>query len=531
MSAPPALGAPPPGAERRIAARGVAWGGVESAVAAAVGLVLTPLVIAKVGVVGLGLWGAAWSLSHSAGLLDLGLGATYSRFAARALARRDLEALNGALAVGTGIHLSIALVVGGAALAGAPALLRTVAPEAEAIPGAVGVVVLTLVTVFLRGSLSAWRGVVAGAQRSDLLGRIGAVASFAEGIAGAAVLLAGLGLGGLAAVSCLTAILTTAFEARLAHRLCPGLAVRPFRASRVHYRDVLSFGSRLQVTRALEVLGSHAPRLILAAGPGLTAAGVYDLGARLANAACTGAALPLRVVLPLAGHLEARGEKGRLDTLLGRTTGYVALLALGPLVAILLAADLLLVAWTGQPAPAGAAGSARLAVVALAIALVTAPFRLALRAIGRVGLEAVATAAATGTLVLLALALAPRHGAAGVAAAGIVAALAGSLVLVALASRARPDTLSARAPLAAVGRVAVAAILALAAGALIVAIAPSSAVVTRGAAIGHAALLLPAVMLVFAVAAIVMGAVGPREAALVREALGREPRADGEAAS
>ncbi len=532
MSAAGLIGVPPPGAERRIAARGVAWGGVESAVAAGVGLFLTPLVIAKVGVVGLGLWGAAWSLAHSAGLLDLGLGATYSRFAARALARRDLEALNGAVAVGTGLHLSIACVVGGAALAGARPLLRTVAPEAEAIPGAVWVVTLTLATVFLRGAFSVWRGVIAGAQRVDLLGRIGAFAALAEGLVGASVLLAGFGLGGLAAVSCVTAILTTATEARVAHRLCPGLVVRPFRAARVHYRDVLSFGSRLQLTRAFEVLGSHAPRLILAAGPGLSAAGVYDLGARLANVAATGAALPLRVVLPLAGHLEARGDRGRLDALLGRTTGYVALLALGPVIAILLAADLLLVAWTGHPAPAGAATTARLAAAALTLTLIASPFRLALRAVGRVGLEAAATAAATGTLVLLAWPLATRHGAAGVAAAGIGGALAGGVVLFAGATRPRrPDMISPRAAIIAAGRGTLAAILAVAAGLVVLSVFPAPAAATRGAALAQAALLLPATMLVFLVAAILTGVLGMREAALVREAIGREARGGGEAAS
>ncbi|HUD72774.1 MAG TPA: hypothetical protein VMQ62_12505, partial [Dongiaceae bacterium] len=289
--------------------------------------------------------------------------------------------------------------------------------------------------------------------------------------------------------------------------------------------------SRLQLTRAFEVIGNHAPRLILAAGPGLSAAGVYDLGARLANVAATGAALPLRVVLPLAGHLEARGDRGRLDALLGRTTGYVALLALGPVVAILLAGDLLLVAWTGHPAPAGAATTARLAAAALTLTLIASPFRLALRAVGKVGLEATATAAATGTLVLLAWPLSARHGAAGVACAGIGGALAGGLVLLGGVTRARADMVSPRAAIVAAGRGALAAILAVAAGLVLLTLFPAPAVATRGAALAQAALVLPAAMLVFLVAAILTGALGAREAALVREALGREPRGGREAAS
>src|SRR5207245_2509206 len=130
---------------------------------------------------------------------------------------------------------------------------------------------------------SAYRGVVAGAQRIDLLGRVGAAAALVEGCGGAAVLLSGGGLRGLAMNSLAVGLLQSAAEGVAAHRLCPMLRIRPFRARRSEWREFLSFGLRLQATRAAEILGAHAPRLALAAGPGLLSAGVYDLGARVAG--------------------------------------------------------------------------------------------------------------------------------------------------------------------------------------------------------------------------------------------------------
>ena len=85
----PRASAPAPRAiptERRSAVHGVAWSGVESATGAIVGLLLTPLIVRSVGVEGLGLWAASWSLAHTAGLLDLGVGGSYSRFTSRAVA-------------------------------------------------------------------------------------------------------------------------------------------------------------------------------------------------------------------------------------------------------------------------------------------------------------------------------------------------------------------------------------------------------------------------------------------------------------
>jgi len=516
---------PSPGAgERRVAARGVAWGGVESAAAAGVGLVLTPLVVGTAGIEGLGLWGAAWSLAHTAGLLDLGAGASYARFAARAIARRDIDALNGSVAVGAGVHLSLALLIGTGAALSLPRLLPAVAPAVAAHGAAGAVVALTLATVLLRGAFSAWRGVVAGAQRTDLLGRIGAATAVLEGLLGAGALLGGLGLAGLAGASLCAAVAATSAEAVAAHHLCPGLRFRPFRARRDQYREVMAFGIRLQMTRAFEVIGSHAPRLALAAGPGLAAAGAYDLGARLAGLTPMVAALPLRVILPLAGHLDARGDQARLEVLARRATRYVALLALLPAVAILLEAGALLTAWTGQPAPPAAALCARLLAAGLAIGLLLSPLRLVIRALGHAGVEAVATGAGSIILTGGAILAARSSGAAGAAAAVLAGAVVSAVLLVAIGALRRATAASPwRAAAAALPAVA-AALLALLAGIVAAAALPGAPPADRAAALAHLALTLPFVVLVFAAVAGVTGAIRAADLALAREALGLAPR-------
>lgn len=431
--------------ERRVAARGVAWGGIESSVAALVGLLLTPLVLRVAGLDGLGLWGAAWSLAHTAGILDLGVGASYGRFAARALARGDIAELNDTLAVGVGFHLSLAGLIGLPAILMAPRLIGWFAPESPRLPEARVVVTCTLLTVLVRSTLSAYRGVITGAQRLDRLGRLGSVMALCEGAGGAAALLCGAGLRGMAINSLLMAGVSSGAEAAMAHRLCPGLRLRPFRAGADTYRRVLSFGSRLQVTRGCEILASHLPRLTLAAGPGLMAAGLYDLGARVAGLVALPASLPLRVILPLAGHLDARGDGARLAALLSRATRYVALLALPCAGLVMIDARALLLAWTGQPAPPESVAVARWLAAAVSITLLASPLRLVLRGTGHPGLEAAATAAAAATQTALALALARAWGAPGVALATFAGAMILSGTLLAGVRRLgqRPGTLQA----------------------------------------------------------------------------------------
>jgi O-antigen/teichoic acid export membrane protein len=509
---------PEPGAgERRVAARSVAWGGIESAASATVGLLLTPLVLRVAGLEGLGLWGAAWSLAHTAGLVDLGIGASYTRFTARALAADDAGELNQTVSVGVAFHLTLAVAIALSAILLGPRLLDRMASGSPRLAEARVVLACTLATVLLRGVLSVYRGVVAGAQRTDLLARIGAAAAIIEGAGGAGALLIGAGLRGMAVNSLLVAVATSVAEAWAAHDLCPALRVRPFLVRRRRNLSILAFGSRVQVTRAFEILGTHAPRLVLAAGPGLAAAGAYDLAARLAGVVGLGAALPLRVILPLAGHLDARGDGRRLETLLDHASRYVALLATLPAAAILVSAGVLLVAWTGRPAPPDCAATLRLLAPAATIAFAAAPLRLLVRGLGRAGIEALATAA--GTLVQLAL-LVPGAARAGASGAGF-AALAGSLALVATLA-----LLVARAPLGAdprvaaraVGRVLASGAVAMAAGFALELFLPGAAATGRLTALAFLAPRLAAFTVVFAAAAWMTGAIRAGDLELVRDA-------------
>ena len=510
---------PAPGAgERRSAARGVAWGGVESAASGLVGLLLTPFVVARIGVESLGLWGAAWSLAHTAGLIDMGVGGAYARFTARAISRGDTEELNGTVGVGVGAHIALcALAAGAAALVGPWALERAAGGSAR-LAEARTVLACTLATVLLRIALSAFRGVVAGAQRLDLLARIGAVAALLEGAGAAALLAAGYGLPAMALNSLAAAAGACAAEAALAYRLCPGLRVRPFLARAAHYRAVLSFGIRLQITRGAEILGTHVPRLALALGPGLLAAGAYELGLRAAGATQILAGLPLRVILPLASRLDARGDQARLRSLIDGATRYVGVLAVPWAAFVLVDAGTILLAWTGVPPPPGAAATARLMALAILLAGLAAPWRLVLRGIGHPGVEAAATSAGSLLNLGLALALAGRFAAPGVALAGLAGSSAAVIILATAARRAGaagrgPAAAAIASPLAA-GAAALLAGCALALPAL----ASASPTAARGAAVTLLAEHGAVMGAVFALAALMTGALRRADVSVLREA-------------
>jgi O-antigen/teichoic acid export membrane protein len=413
----------------------VTWGGIESATRAAVGFLLTPIILSVFGLEGLGLWAAAWSMAHVAGMFDLGIGSTYARFAAQAIARDDATALNGTVGAGIGFHLAVTSVLGVVAIAASPSIVAMLSRDnrfVDVVPVIFGCAVVTVLSKLV---LSVFRGVVAGAQRLDVLGRIGTGVAALEGGSVAAVILMGGGLRGMAVITLVAALFRSVLEARAAYRLCPQLRLRPFLARRSDWREVLSFGMKVQGIKVAELLARHMPRLVLAAGPGLAVAGAYDLGARVAAAVNTAGALPLPVIAPMASRLDAQSLTDRLLSLLRRSTRYVALLVVPLATIIIIDAPGLLLAWTGRPAPDGTSATARLLAMAAVLALLISPLRLTLRGIGRAGLEAASAISASALHLVLALALAVRFEAPGVAWGGLIASILGAVILGAGARR------------------------------------------------------------------------------------------------
>jgi O-antigen/teichoic acid export membrane protein len=507
-------------ADRRNAVRGVAWGGVESGIRAGVGFLITPLIIHAFGIEGLGLWAACWSTAQMAALFDLGIGAVYSRFAAKAIAREDAEELNGTLAAGIGFHLLATAALAVAAIVAMPSMERAITHGTRFAADAPVVLGCAVAAVLLRLVLSVFRGVVAGAQRLDVLGRIGSSMAVLEGCGTAAIILSGGGLRGMAMNSLASAIVISLLEGRAAYRLCPQLRFRPFCARRSDWREVVSFGWKVQLVRIDEILVQHVPRLVLAAGAGLAVTGAYDLGARVAAALATVGTVPLPVIAPMASRLDARSLADRLQALLNRSTRYVALIV-APLAAlILIDPSGLLLAWTGRDVADGAAATASILTLAAVLTLLASPMRLTLRGVGYAGIEAIAAMISTTLHLSLALALASRFGAIGVAGGALAASIVAALTLSVGARRIESGrfTRSIRQAIAAPILAGIAAFLAGWTFDLVTR-SPAGAAADRFAALTHLMSEAAVVLIVFVLAAVLFRGIRREDLSLARVAV------------
>jgi O-antigen/teichoic acid export membrane protein len=119
------------------------------------------------------------------------------------------------------------------------------------------------------------------------------------------------------------------------------------RVERASWSYMVRFGGQMQVSYVADIVKTHGPRLLAATLFGPIAAGMYDIGARVANAAWAIPAALLPAIVPAAAAASARNDQVELRGLYVRGTRWLVLVAL-PIGALFAAtAGLIISTWIG----------------------------------------------------------------------------------------------------------------------------------------------------------------------------------------
>lgn len=438
--------------------------------------VLTPALLATLGVERFAIWALFFTLSAYFATFDLGLSQVLVRFVAEFGAAGETRRLRGVVTMALLVYgvLSM-LAVAGLWLARDPilALIRTPPSfHAEAAAGLVSMAVL-LGAVNLTGVGAA---VLNGRQRMDLANAAATVGTLVQLGGSALVVMRGGGLlalvGALAGGTAVTAVLTV----RAVRRVAPEVGLDVGALGAVNVRELARYGGALQATHAAFLLRSQADKLLLAHFVALAAVTPFELAWRVAIAVWTTPALIVMPLLPAFSHLWAVGDRDRFARLASGANRLLLMVAF-PLAGISLAAAPGVVSlWLGAPHPEVARAIAAMTAFWLPI-IVTGVGTAALRARGTPGPEAWVHGLGSAAHLGLSLWLVPLRG-----LDGALLAMASSGVLTGaalLAVSLGPSGVSWRQWLAgAAAPVALSALAALLALALATVFAPSPA--TRG---------------------------------------------------
>jgi O-antigen/teichoic acid export membrane protein len=408
-------------------ARRVAVGTATNVVGQAVVVVslvaLAPIIVHAVGATDYGVWVLIGSVASFGFLVELGVSAALIKYVAEHAARAEVG--EAARMVGAATWLYAVL---GASVTAAGLLLALTLPAVISLHGAFARLVrpLTLLTALDVGIsviAIAPLAVLRGLQRFPVVNAIigaGALSSVALTVA---VLEAGGGIVGVAAVGALNSAVTYAVSLVVARRVAPGYMAIPIRRDAGSVRRLLRFSRSVAVIGVGTRLQTKLDAVVIAAALPVRLLAPYNFGQRLAAGTGIAAEQFGKVLLPIATEVGATRERAALRVLYLTATRLTLAIAFGVGLPLAFLGGPILKLWVGN-AFAGYGTVVTLLAVAAIVDLPSNPAGWILQSIERhppIAWMALGSGVAN---VGLSVGLVGRYGINGVAAATLIASTA-----------------------------------------------------------------------------------------------------------
>jgi len=370
----------------------------------AIGFVLTPFVLHRVGATDYGLWMLALSLVGYGALLDFGVANAVTKYVAAYRRHEDFHRLRGVVATGLAVFLAAGAVVIVASIVLAVALPSLFQIPAGKESTARWLVILAGIGVAVSLPTATTLAVLRGLQRFDLVNAVSVLGTTLYAAAVVAILELG---GGVVEIVAANVPLQLAMQVPMVlaiRRSAPDLKLGLRGASREHGRVVASFGAAQFVIAVSAQARVRAPEAVIGAVSPAGRVTAYSIARRLGEMSGALSDQFVSVLMPLASSLDAGNERPRLRTMqIASTRVAVAITLLAGLPVAVLARPFL-AAWVG-PEYAGNAKLVWILVGAGAAAAVGWPSGAILTGIGRNRMLALFTASSALLSIGLTIAL------------------------------------------------------------------------------------------------------------------------------
>lgn len=349
-------------------------------------IVLTPMILARIGLAGYGIWGLLFGLTEYVTVLNTSFGTAYGKLTAEYDRQGRYDELSEALGAGM-VAIGSAGALGLMGLyALAPMVLPYIGVPEEMVAESVSAFFVVCLAVVVDMSAGCALQVLHGLQRMDLRIRLNILASMLDFVVAIVLLQLGYGLQALAYAYLAGRLLAVSAAWLVCRRVCPQLRLSPLHATREGLRAVFSLGARFQGLALLNTFAGQGLRMLISALAGVSMLGAFRLGGRLLGLARTPGASLIGPLLPAFAHLEAGADRARFEALFFRASKSLAAASLVALAFVAIFAEPLLFAWTARHVPE-AVLTVQITAVASLVSLLTGVGTAALRASGRVRLE------------------------------------------------------------------------------------------------------------------------------------------------
>lgn len=240
---------------------------------------MMPFLIHALGDGSYGIWTLVSMFMGYYGLIDLGMSATISRFVATSIGADDI--VRRKVITSTSFYIFVGL----GCLAAVATLIATTFADKFSTPDDLETMQIALIIMGLSLAstfpVRVFSGALTANLRYDITTTIDLVTTVVRTGLFVLVILQGYGVIGLAAISTLMSLLSSALIIFFAYRTEPGLTIHPRYFSPGMIKELLSFSSYLLISRIANILKYKVDSFVIAAHIGLGAVTHYVIATRL----------------------------------------------------------------------------------------------------------------------------------------------------------------------------------------------------------------------------------------------------------
>ena len=312
------------------------------------GFVMPRMTDQHLGPAALGVWDFAWSMVAYFALVQGGIISSANRYVAKYRDAEDMDGVNRAIS-----SLTCVLFIMGAAVAVIAVCVSLAMPWlfgqqlGDFASDARWIILLLGLSMAFQVAMSGYGGVLTGCHRWGIHNAIHAGSRVVAVIGMIAVLLAGRGLVAMAAITLIADAGGRIIRYVAAHRVCPGLHVRPSLASWATAREMLAFGGKTFVPRIGELMMNQTISIVLLCFLGPAALAFYSRPKSLVRHVRTFVTKFSFVLTPTASSLHASGQREQLAALMIKAVRYSIYFSLPMVLLLTISGGPLLRVWMG----------------------------------------------------------------------------------------------------------------------------------------------------------------------------------------
>ncbi len=399
--------------------------GLGGVLGTAIGVVIAPFMISRLGLESYGVYTLALTLSFAGGyaaLSDLGIEAATVRYVAEADSDGDARAINTTVATTLIFFAAIAVVLAVVAVLLAPAFVTLFSVDDRQRAAATTLFALIGGQLVFEMPARAFTAVLEGTQRFVTYQAVELSKAVFIAAGTVVVLTTGGGLVGLGVVYASGAFVTFNVYWLLAHRAVPGLRATPRHATRAEFRRLVTYGSSVFLFRLTGTAYRQMDKLILGVATTPAIVALYEIANKLHLAVAQVHSISASALTPAAAG--SRRDRDVLWDMYVRGSRYTAALSLPVTIGAIVFAGPLLRDWIGAEAD-DAVTAAQVLLLYLLVTVFHNVGVTMLVALGRVRWTLVITLGMTLANLVLSIILVGPFGVEGVMLGTLIASLLG----------------------------------------------------------------------------------------------------------